>query len=386
MKRRKIVFLTGTRADFGKMKSLIGIVQRADQFETHIFATGMHMDNKFGLTVREIEKCGYPNIYKYINHDAGASMDITLSRTIEGFANYIRLIQPDLIVIHGDRIEALAGATVGALNNILVAHIEGGELSGTVDELIRHAVSKLSHTHFVANDEAKKRLMQMGERRESIFVIGSPDMDAMKSDALPSIDEVKQYYEIPFDNYAISMFHPVTTEFDQMDKYAEEYVKALEESGCNFVVIYPNNDSGSDFILSKIKRLEGNERFRVFPSVRFESFLSIMEHAQFIVGNSSAGIREAPFYGVPTVNVGTRQNGRTRNADIIHTGYGKSDILQGIKKALAVTVKPVSLFGDGKSDLLFNEIISTESFWNTATQKTFSDAISSQQYQLDEQY
>jgi UDP-N-acetylglucosamine 2-epimerase (hydrolysing) len=174
---KKIVFLTGTRADFGKLKSLIEISNK--NFEVHLFATGMHMDKKYGYTVKEIEKCGYKNIFKFINHDASSMMDITLSRTIEGFANYIHLFQPDLIIIHGDRIEALAGATVGALNNILVAHIEGGEVSGTVDELIRHAVSKLSHIHLVANDEAKNRLLQMGERNESIYVIGSPDMDAM---------------------------------------------------------------------------------------------------------------------------------------------------------------------------------------------------------------
>src|SRR5215831_7001960 len=178
---KKIVFLTGTRADFGKMKSLIEVMRKNISFEVHIFATGMHMDNKYGYTVHEIEKCGYNNIYKYINHDNESMMDITLSRTVEGLANYVRMIIPDLIIVHGDRIEALAGAIVGALNNILVAHFEGGELSGTVDELIRHAVSKLSHTHFVANEEAKKRLIQMGELEESVFVIGSPDMDVMLS-------------------------------------------------------------------------------------------------------------------------------------------------------------------------------------------------------------
>ncbi|HNL82648.1 MAG TPA: UDP-N-acetylglucosamine 2-epimerase, partial [Chitinophagaceae bacterium] len=115
---KKIVFLTGTRADFGKLKSLIEISNK--NFEVHLFATGMHMDKKYGYTVKEIEKCGYKNIFKFINHDASSMMDITLSRTIEGFANYIHLVQPDLIIIHGDRIEALAGATVGALNNILV--------------------------------------------------------------------------------------------------------------------------------------------------------------------------------------------------------------------------------------------------------------------------
>src|SRR4030095_12495229 len=167
--KKRVVFLTGTRADFGKLKSLIERIREHKHFEVYIFATGMHMDIKYGYTVREIEKCGYDNIYKYINHDSESIMDITLSRTIEGFANYTRMVEPDLIVVHGDRIEALAGASVGALNNIPVAHIEGGELSGTVDELIRHAVSKLSHIHFVANEEASARLVQMGELESSIF-------------------------------------------------------------------------------------------------------------------------------------------------------------------------------------------------------------------------
>jgi UDP-N-acetylglucosamine 2-epimerase (hydrolysing) len=370
---KKIVFLTGTRADFGKLKSLIEIVRNTGAFEVHIFATGMHMDIKYGFTVREIEKCGYNNIFKFINHDSESPMDITLSRTIEGFSSYIRLIGPDLIIVHGDRIEALAGSTVGALNNILVAHIEGGELSGTVDELIRHAVSKLSHAHFVANEEAKIRLCQMGEREESIFVIGSPDMDAMLSDQLPLIHEVKAYYEVPFENFAISMFHPVTTEVDDMDEYAENYVKALEESNLNYVVIYPNNDKGSDFILNKIKRLNNNPKFRVFPSVRFEAFLVLMKYASFITGNSSAGIREAPYYGIPTVNVGTRQNGRTNNPDIIHTDYSSKGILEGLQIALHKKVLPRKLFGEGKSDELFVEILSKEGFWRIPKQKLFAE-------------
>lgn len=368
---KKIVFLTGTRADFGKLKSLIEIAQ--EDFEVHIFATGMHMDTKYGYTVREIEKCGYNNIYKYINHDATASMDLTLSRTIEGFANYIHFIQPDLILIHGDRIEALAGATVGALNNILVAHIEGGELSGTVDELIRHAVSKLSHIHLVANEEAKQRLLQMGERKESIYVIGSPDMDAMLSNDLPTLESVKNNYEIPFHDFAIAMFHPVTTEYDKMDLYAKNFVDALIKSKDNYIVIYPNNDKGSEFILSELKRLENNNRFKIFPSVRFEAFLVMMKNAKFIVGNSSAGIREAPYYGVPTVNIGTRQNGRTQNPDIINTGYATNEILQGIQQALNKNIAPRHLFGDGKSNEQFLKIISSDILWQTSKQKIFAD-------------
>ena len=368
---KKIVFLTGTRADFGKLKSLIEISNK--NFEVHLFATGMHMDKKYGYTVKEIEKCGYKNIFKFINHDASSMMDITLSRTIEGFANYIHLVQPDLIIIHGDRIEALAGATVGALNNILVAHIEGGEVSGTVDELIRHAVSKLSHIHLVANEEAKKRLIQMGENAESIYIIGSPDMDAMLSEDLPTIDEVKNNYEINFEKYAVSMFHPVTTEYDTMDEYANEYIKALEESNLNYIIIYPNNDKGSEFILNKIKRVEQNNKFRIFPSVRFEAFLVLLKNAQFIIGNSSAGIREAPYYGIPTVNVGTRQNGRTSNPDIINTTYNSTSIINAIQEAKVKKVTPRHLFGDGKSNEQFLKIISSDVLWQTSKQKIFAD-------------
>ena len=371
---KKIVFLTGTRADFGKIKSLIEIARANPAFEVHIFATGMHMDKKYGYTVIELEKYGYDNIYKYINHDTESAMDITLSRTIEGFANYIRLVEPDLIIIHGDRIEALAGATVGALNNILVAHIEGGELSGTVDELIRHAVSKLSHVHFVANKEAKTRLKQMGENDASIFVIGSPDMDAMLHKPLPAWQDVKQKYEIPFDDFFISMFHPVTTEFDQMDENAAQYIDSLEESNLNFVAIYPNNDKGSDFILKKLNRLSKNSRFKIYPSLRFEAFLVLMKHSKAVVGNSSAGIREAPFYGIPTVNVGTRQSGRTNNPDIINTSYKREDIIKGIQKAVSQKITPRVLFGDGKSDEKFIGIISNDLFWNIPKQKVFTDS------------
>ena len=140
MSKKRIVFLTGTRADFGKLKSLILIAQNSDLFEVNIFVTGMHMLEKYGKTIREVEKSGIKNIYPFINHDNIDHMDRNLSKTIDGFSHYISEIKPDLIVVHGDRIEPLAGAIVGSLNNILVGHIEGGEISGTIDELIRHSI------------------------------------------------------------------------------------------------------------------------------------------------------------------------------------------------------------------------------------------------------
>lgn len=369
--KKKIVFLTGTRADFGKIKSLIEALHQCNDFEVHLFATGMHMETKYGYTVREIEKCGYPNIYKFINQGGEHLMDVTLARTIEGFSKYARLIQPDLIVVHGDRVETLAGATVGALNNILVAHIEGGEVSGTVDELIRHAVTKLSHAHLVSNEEAAKRIYQMGEEESSVFVIGSPDMDVMLKQALPSIQEVKSYYNIPFDEYAVSMFHPVTTEYNQMDVYAENYFSALEQTNDKIVAIYPNNDNGSDFILNKLLRYENHPNFKIFPSVRFESFLVLLKYAKYVVGNSSAGIRETPLYGIPTVNVGTRQLGRTNNPDIIHADYSEASILSAIHRAKSLKLQPKQLFGGGNSAEQFVQLISQQSFWKIAQQKKF---------------
>ena len=373
--KRKIVFLTGTRADFGKLKSLIEILLTREEFEIHLFATGMHLDHKFGYTVHEIEKCGYRNIHTFSNQDKESLMDQTLAKTIEGFGRLVRSLQPDLIVVHGDRIEALAGASVGALNNVLVAHIEGGELSGTVDELIRHAVSKLSHIHFVANEEAFGRLVQMGELASSIFIIGSPDMDIILSDKLPSLAEAKKRYEIPFDSYGISVFHPVTTESDQMEKYASDYFTALDNTSLNFVMLYPNNDKGSEIIMGELKKRELNGRYRIFPSIRFEYFLSLLKSAALIIGNSSAGIREAPYYGVPTVNVGTRQHRRSGNPDIIHTGYTVQAVSRGIEKAVGKQTAPQQLFGSGNSDRYFLEILSSSAFWEISKQKSFSDYI-----------
>ncbi|MDP1844447.1 MAG: UDP-N-acetylglucosamine 2-epimerase [Sediminibacterium sp.] len=370
---KKILFLTGTRADFGKLKSLIEATLANEGFETFIFATGMHMQKKYGYTVDEIVKCGYQNIYKYINHTSESSMDQTLAKTIEGFSNYVHELSPDLIVIHGDRVEALAGAIVGSLNNILVAHVEGGEVSGTIDELIRHAVSKLSHLHFVSNEPAKKRLTQMGEIENNIFVIGSPDVDVMLSNKLPDISKVKERYEIPFDDFAVVMFHPVTTEVEQMPRYAKQFVDAILETSNNYIVIFPNNDLGSSSILFEYERLKNRPNIRIFPSVRFEYFLVLLKYSQFIIGNSSAGIREAPYYGLPTINVGTRQQNRSISRDIINCNYETEEIVNSIKIALNSKFQKINLFGKGNSDMLFIESIKQDGFWEISKQKIFKD-------------
>lgn len=371
--KKKIVFLSGTRADFGKIKSLISTLENHQDFDPYIFVTGMHLMDTYGLTVIEIERCNFSNIYRFKNHTDEATMDLTLAKTIQGFSEYIKTIQPDLIVVHGDRVEALAGAIVGSLNNILVAHIEGGEVSGTIDELIRHSVSKMSHIHYVSNKDAKRRIIQLGESKTSVHIIGSPDVDIMFSDTLPSIEEVKKYYQIPYSKYAVAMFHPVTSEYNQMEKYANQFVNALLEDDKNYVVIYPNNDLGSDFILKAYEKLNNNKRFRIFPSIRFEYFLTLLKKSNFIVGNSSAGIREAPYYGIGTINIGTRQENRSFRKQIINVDYSKSAILKAISLDFNNIEKDIHSFGKGDSASLFLESLKNDTVWSISKQKQFID-------------
>ncbi len=373
--KKRILFITGTRADYGKIKSLINILNDDNNFEVYIFATGMHMLSKYGFTYKEIEKDGFPYIFPFVNQNQDTSMSIALSNTINGLSYYIDEANIDAIVVHGDRLEALAGAIVGAFNNIRVLHIEGGEVSGTIDESIRHAISKFSHFHFVANDKAKKRIIQLGEPEENIFVFGSPDIDIMYSDKLPSIDDVKVRYEIPFKKYNILMYHPVTTELNLLEKHVHSVVDGVLNSNDNYVVIYPNNDAGSEIILKEYGRLKNNDKFRIFPSMRFEYFLSLLHHADCMVGNSSSGIRETSIYGIPTVDIGSRQKGRynlNSSSNIIHVNEEDS-IVNAISNAKNIDIKPSSMFGNGKSNELFHEILLESHIWDGDIQKQFID-------------
>jgi len=374
LKIKKIVFLTGTRADFGKLRPLIEKIEKSKSFECYVFVTGMHTLSKYGSTFTEVEKQGYEHVFVFMNQTHTTDAEIILSNTITGFSNFVKEIKPNMIVIHGDRIEALAGATVGTFNDILVAHVEGGELSGTIDEIIRHTVTKLSHIHFVANNQAKKRLIQMGESKNSIFVIGSPDIDVMNSKSLPSINEVKKRYEIKFKNYAILLFHPVTTELNSLKDQISQLVSGVIQSNRNYIVIYPNNDNGSQLILNEYERLRNKKNFKIFPSIRFEYFLTLLQNVDFVIGNSSAGIREAGVYGRPVINIGTRQKNRTRNKNIINLSKcSVKSILKAIDEARKKKIQPKHEFGHGNSSKKFFEIIIKDNTWKIPLQKQFID-------------
>ena len=373
---RHIAFLTGTRADFGKIRPLI-MAAYDNGCRVSVFATGMHMLPRFGSTVMEVQKTIPAEILivSYINQQNGDTMDVVVANTITGLSSFITAQSPDALVVHGDRPETLAGAISGALRNIRVIHVEGGELSGTIDGVIRHAVSKLSHIHLVANDGARDRLIQLGEHSDTIHVIGSPDLDVMLSPTLPSLDEAKTRYKIPFNKYLIAIFHPITTNLMASAHAAEQFVSALIESNENFIVIHPNNDTGYDKILDQYKRFEKHtERFRLFESLRFEHFLTLLKDASALIGNSSAGIREAPLYGVPSIDIGDRQRGRHSGPTILSIDAERRAIVEAIRVIASITHAPeVGLFGDGQSAQRFKKLISTDLLFTVPVDKIFVD-------------
>lgn len=377
---RHVWFLTGTRADFGKLKPLIRGAARLPDIRVTVVATGMHLLEKYGSTVIEVRRLEPAvEVVEFNNQDEGDTMDRVLARTVEGLASLLDADPPQLLVVHGDRVEALAGAAAGTLRNVPVAHVEGGELSGTVDGILRHAVSKLSHLHLVANDDAARRVVQLGEDPETVWAIGSPDIDVMLSDELPSLPSVLEDYEIPFDDYALVILHGVTTEpLDAIGVQAHALVDVLLDGDLPAVVVYPNNDPGSEEILDAYRRLDGDARFRLFPSLRFEAFLTLLRHSRVLVGNSSAGVREAPIYGIPSVDIGSRQRGRHRHDTIVHTGTTAAEIAAAVATAAAMPRGEGSLhFGRGQSAAHFCELLAGERIWQLGADKVFNDLLSS---------
>ena len=373
LSNKKIMFLTGTRADFGHQKPLIDKCIE-EGYDVSLFITGMHLDVKYGETIREIDSYGYDQYYACRNHRDAAglpheSMDMMLSETIYGFSQYVKETEPDLIVIYADRFEALAGAIVGALNNILTLHVQAGDVSGTIDDSMRHAISKLCHVHFTANKDAKNRLIKMGEVEENIEVIGTSGLDVLFSEDLPSLEESKKKYDINFDDYAILIFHPVTTEVENLSKQVDIVIDSIIESGRNYIVICPNNDLGSDKIFNGYDRFKGNDNIKIFTSIDHYDFLILLKNAEFIIGNSSCGIIEAPFYGVHTINIGSRQHGRTSNKRIMNCECDKDEILEFIKYTDNFDAEPDDYWGDGNTADKFIDILSKDSFWKIANRR-----------------
>ena len=371
---KKLLFVTGTRADFGKLEPLAKAAQLAG-FEITFFITGMHMMQRYGETRLEVKRFAGAEFIEFVNQREGDALDFILAKTILGFSDFVHERRPDLVVIHGDRVEAMAASIVCAMRYIRSAHIEGGEVSGTIDESIRHCNTKLCATHFVSSEDAKARVLSLGEAPERVFNIGSPELDTHAQPSGVSIEEVKARYAIPFDDYGIVIFHPVTSEVDSMGAQAASLFGCLVQSGKHFVVIAPNNDPGTDDIFAVIEALP-KDRFRLIPSMRFNYFSELMKNAAVMVGNSSAGVREAPFLGLPSLDVGSRQNNRAQASSIVcASAFDQPAITDFVQSHWSHKPAPNDDFGNGQSAAQFVAVLQTPDYWLQEQQKSFVENL-----------
>ena len=285
------------------------------------------------------------------DNDTPAEMTKSFGNAIIHLSRIIKKLKPDIVFTGFDIGANFASAIIGAHMNIPVVHLEGGEVTGTIDESIRHATSKFAHIHFTTNLVAKRRLVKMGEEPKNIFVVGNPSLDAIKNVKKISVKKLEKEFKLDFDLPVVLLIqHTVTSEVDKIDKYFLETVNAIKELNVQCLIISGNSDAGSKKISAVIKK----SKIQNHSSLPFNKYINLLRNCSVLVGNSSSGIMEAPFLHKPSVNIGARQNGRLKSTSIINVDYNKNRIKRAIKKALENkktknTKKQRSLYGDGNS-------------------------------------
>jgi len=369
----KILFITGTRADVGKLAPFVDAVIKNKNYEPVILVTGMHLEETFGLTYQEVEKRFKCKIILERNYVGEVSPIQSFANTAQIISKILEDFNIEIIIVHGDRPEALAGAISGSLFNTIVCHIEGGDISGTVDESLRHSITKLAHIHFPTSEKAALRLFQMGEKKDSVFVSGSHIANISSVDFLPSLKNVQERYDIPWNDFYISILHPVTTELEIMPLWVEEYFSALEIINENFLILYPNSDLGHDIILKRILKIRNKEKFRILPSVRHEAYLRILFESSGIIGNSSSAIHEAPIFGIPAIDYGTRQKGRTNDKNmVLSASYQKADLIEKFQRLKKIKLnKKVDLAEKINPFDVFSDFLEKKKYQNISLQKEF---------------
>jgi UDP-hydrolysing UDP-N-acetyl-D-glucosamine 2-epimerase len=356
--KRKILYISGTRADYGLMRSVLAAIDRRPDMDLHIAVTGMHLQPEFGTTAGEIQKDGFAcHIVNTAQaNDTKEEMASFIGRFIQNLIPVVKEIQPDFILVLGDRGEMLGGAIAGAYMGIPVVHIHGGEVTATVDESARHAITKLAHIHLAATEESAARIIRMGEGPARVFVVGAPGLDQIAEIlAAPDTEVLARYAVDPLRPLVMVIQHPVPLEPGDPAGLMNETLKAVEGLDCQIFVVYPNADAGGRSMIAAIEAREPAGHFRAFRSIPHGDFLHLLKRSSVIVGNSSSAIIEAPSFWVPAVNIGTRQKGRQQGENVIDTGYDAREIAAAVKRALedsAFREKVKSAknpYGDGNS-------------------------------------
>ena len=374
--KRKICVVTSNRADYVKLRSVLRELKADPEVELLLVVAGSHLLRNYDTTIDLIRRDGFPVSYQAFIELEGR-FPVTMAKStalgINEFATAFHNLNPDIVLLHGDRFETLAAAVAASLMNIFIAHIEGGEVSGTIDEHIRHAVTKLSHFHFPTTEHARKNIIRLGEHPAHVVVAGCPGIDELLQAPEVALSELEKIINERFMNGGIKLSfskgfilcvqHPVTTEYKKAASQIHETLSALKETKLPVVLLWPNIDAGADEISQAIrffKNEPGTNAFHVFRNFPPEIFFSLLRSASVLVGNSSSGIREASSFGTPVVNVGTRQNGRTVGSNVITVGHLSVDILRAVKKQLSHgRYQPEHLYGKGGAGKKIAETLKT---------------------------
>ena len=349
---KKICFFTGTRADYGLLYPLMKLIKEKNEYELQIIASGMHLSPEFGLTYKEIEKDGF-KINEKIEILMSSDSDIGINKAIGlgliSFSEALKRLEPDILIILGDRFEALSIVISSYIMKIPIAHIHGGERTeGAIDEGIRHSITKMSYLHFTSTAEYRKRVVQLGENPERVFNVGAIGLDNIKNLELLTKKEIEKSFNFKFgDNSILFTYHPTTLNNDQLKQEIDEIFKALEELiklGYKIIITKSNADEGGRFINQFIDKFSVKQKDKVFVSTNLGTlkYLSIMRYVDFVLGNSSSGIVEAPSLNVRTINIGERQRCRVRGNSIIDVKPLKEEILRAVSIAQNMDRKKIN--------------------------------------------
>lgn len=384
--KKKIAVVITSRASYARVKSVLRCLQKKDEAELIVIGAASLLLEKYGEAVRIIEEDGIPvkeKVYMVLEGENPTTMVKTVGIGIIELATIFDNQRPDVAITIADRFETMATAIAASYLNIPVAHIQGGEITGSIDERVRHAVTKLSSLHFVANEHAARRVKMMGEDPQFIFTTGCPSIDlaieVMKDTSL-NIEFYSKYRGVgtPVDinkDFIVVIQHPDTTEYDSAFEQMKETLEAIHELRIPTILFWPNMDAGSDKVSKAIRvfRESYTPDFIYFlKNMDPENFLRLLIHSKCIVGNSSVGIRECSFLGVPAVNIGPRQNGRERAGNVIDVNYNKQEIIKAVETHFKNASKYESslLYGDGKAGERIAVILTKE---NLPFKKTFME-------------
>ena len=355
--KKKIVNVTERRADYSKFRTIIKEIEKSKKLDYGLVVTGSHLLKEYGYTINEIKQDKFKilaefDMYPKNRNNTNAEMVRAFAKAIVRLSKIVEKIKPDIILAGFDIGANFAIAIIGAHMNTIVAHLEGGEVTGTIDESIRHATTKFSHIHFVTNKEAAKRVIKMGENPKLVFIVGNPSLDNIKNIKNIPIKELEKKFGIDFlKPYGIVLKHTVTSEIEIVDKNIKKTLDAVMESGIQSILIHGNADAGS----RKISKIVKNSKVKQFSALTFNEYINLLKRSSVLVGNSSSGIMEAPFLGIPSVNIGSRQAGRLRASSVIDVDYDKNQIKKAIniainsKKFLSKIKKSKNLYGNGNS-------------------------------------